>query len=444
MRSAPTRSRMLILDEPTESLGVDATRQLYAHLRTLTAAGVSVLLISHRMHEVLAHADRVAVMKDGRVVEAVAASATSECEPLLASMGGEVHADTATIRRVPELVRRRSDVARDGIVARIAGGPVQLVAARRARSSASPGSPGRGRSVLLRRLWARCAAVSRVTRRRAYVPGDRQTSRRSCRCGASRRTSPSRHAPAVPRRRHPRAERKRALCRPGWSGSTSRAAPRAAMTALSGGNQQKVIVARAFATDAAPGAARRPVPRRRRRDEERALRTDARRGRRGAARSSGTRPRTARWRTATASTSSAPGGSSPSSPAPRSPRNESSPIRSQRRARGGQLDVSTATASFPGRLERPRANAVHGSPALLALVALIAIFVVTAALQPGILSVPGLTLMLMSAGAPGPRGAGADDHHERRGHRPRRRLPRRPRHRHRRDAPRRRRRSSGS
>lgn len=57
----------------------------------------------------------------------------------------------------------------------------------------------------------------------------------------------------------------------------------------------------------------------------------------------------------------------------------------------------STVVSFPRRAERVRASAVNGSPALLALVALAAIFIVTAALQPGILTVPGLTLMLMSS-----------------------------------------------
>ncbi|MDF2579727.1 MAG: transporter permease [Microbacterium sp.] len=59
--------------------------------------------------------------------------------------------------------------------------------------------------------------------------------------------------------------------------------------------------------------------------------------------------------------------------------------------------MTTDVLSPPTAPQRLRASAVNGSPALLALVALIAIFAVTAVLQPGILSVPGLTLMLMSS-----------------------------------------------
>lgn len=59
--------------------------------------------------------------------------------------------------------------------------------------------------------------------------------------------------------------------------------------------------------------------------------------------------------------------------------------------------MSTTTVSQPTSAQRMRAGAFNGSPALLALAALAIIFVVTAILQPGILSVSGLTLMLMSS-----------------------------------------------
>ena len=59
--------------------------------------------------------------------------------------------------------------------------------------------------------------------------------------------------------------------------------------------------------------------------------------------------------------------------------------------------MSAAVTSFLTRRQRMRASVLSGSPAVLALVALVAIFVITATLQPGILSVPGLTLMLMSS-----------------------------------------------
>ncbi|WP_090146860.1 ABC transporter permease [Leucobacter sp. L43] len=59
--------------------------------------------------------------------------------------------------------------------------------------------------------------------------------------------------------------------------------------------------------------------------------------------------------------------------------------------------MTQTTVLVPSSKERLRAGARNGSPALLALVALVGIFILTVVLQPGVLSVPGLTLTLMSS-----------------------------------------------
>lgn len=59
--------------------------------------------------------------------------------------------------------------------------------------------------------------------------------------------------------------------------------------------------------------------------------------------------------------------------------------------------MSITQIALPARGVRVRAAAANGSPALLALGALVVIFILTAMLQPGILSVSGLTLMLMAS-----------------------------------------------
>jgi ribose transport system ATP-binding protein len=65
----------VVLDESTQSLPRDTLPEFYATLGRLAAAGTSVLVVSHRLEEVTAIADRVTVLRDGRVVcggEAVA------------------------------------------------------------------------------------------------------------------------------------------------------------------------------------------------------------------------------------------------------------------------------------------------------------------------------------------------------------------------------------
>jgi len=61
---------VLVLDEPTESLHGAEVEVLFSAVRGLAADGAGVMFISHRLDEVLALADRVVVLRDGRVVAA--------------------------------------------------------------------------------------------------------------------------------------------------------------------------------------------------------------------------------------------------------------------------------------------------------------------------------------------------------------------------------------
>ncbi|MCC2612284.1 sugar ABC transporter ATP-binding protein [Neorhizobium petrolearium] len=62
------RPKLVILDEPTSSLDAGLAAQLMAYVRRFVAEGGSVLLISHILGEILSTSDRIVVMKDGRVV----------------------------------------------------------------------------------------------------------------------------------------------------------------------------------------------------------------------------------------------------------------------------------------------------------------------------------------------------------------------------------------
>ncbi len=61
-------ARILILDEPTAVLTPQETEQLFATLRALRAQGTTILLITHKLKEILALADHVTVMRQGQVV----------------------------------------------------------------------------------------------------------------------------------------------------------------------------------------------------------------------------------------------------------------------------------------------------------------------------------------------------------------------------------------
>jgi rhamnose transport system ATP-binding protein len=60
--------RVLIMDEPTAALSAHEVSELFEQIRRLTDAGVAVLFISHRLDEVFEIADRVTVLRDGRLI----------------------------------------------------------------------------------------------------------------------------------------------------------------------------------------------------------------------------------------------------------------------------------------------------------------------------------------------------------------------------------------
>jgi simple sugar transport system ATP-binding protein len=89
-------ARVLILDEPTAVLTPQEVDELFAILRRLVDEGHTVVMISHRLQEVLAFAEVITVMRDGRVVGDVVA-ADADAEKLAAWIVG---------REVPMLQRR--------------------------------------------------------------------------------------------------------------------------------------------------------------------------------------------------------------------------------------------------------------------------------------------------------------------------------------------------
>jgi ribose transport system ATP-binding protein len=64
-------ARLVIMDEPTSSLTLSETERLLTVMNDLRAGGVSIIFISHRLNEVRYCADRVVVLRDGRLVGAL-------------------------------------------------------------------------------------------------------------------------------------------------------------------------------------------------------------------------------------------------------------------------------------------------------------------------------------------------------------------------------------
>jgi ribose transport system ATP-binding protein len=158
-------ARLVILDEPTSSLDAHTAGQLLAHVRRSVEAGVSCVLISHILGEVLSACDRIIVMRDGKVVMSDVARNFNRAR-LVGAMGGiepegpraQAAAAVATRGETPIVVRMRPErqaddrdlVAHEGEIIGLAGlaghGQTDLLlatfsAASRSRAGAMVNAP---------------------------------------------------------------------------------------------------------------------------------------------------------------------------------------------------------------------------------------------------------------------------------------------------------------
>jgi general nucleoside transport system ATP-binding protein len=104
-------ARLLILDEPTAVLTPQEKDRLFAVLRKLREDGRSVVIVTHKLKEVMELADRVTVMRDGKVVATRTIDATSEAELTQLMVGREVNLRADKSSRQPgEAVLRVEDL----------------------------------------------------------------------------------------------------------------------------------------------------------------------------------------------------------------------------------------------------------------------------------------------------------------------------------------------
>ncbi|MFK7803381.1 MAG: sugar ABC transporter ATP-binding protein, partial [Anaerolineae bacterium] len=82
--------RVLIMDEPTASLSAHEAEQLFKLTRALREQGVSIVYISHRMEEVFELADRISVLRDGKLISSAAASEVTQTSAIQDMVGRDV------------------------------------------------------------------------------------------------------------------------------------------------------------------------------------------------------------------------------------------------------------------------------------------------------------------------------------------------------------------
>lgn len=91
-------ARVVILDEPTSVLTPSETERLYGFIKTLSAQGKAVVLITHKFADIEACADRIVVMRGGRVVDEAMAANRSSAALVEAMVGHSVAASIASPR----------------------------------------------------------------------------------------------------------------------------------------------------------------------------------------------------------------------------------------------------------------------------------------------------------------------------------------------------------
>jgi D-xylose transport system ATP-binding protein len=87
-RAVYFNARILIMDEPTAALGPAEVRQVGHLIRQLKGEGVGIFLISHDIHDVFEYADRISVLKTGRLVGTVRKSEVTKDDVLTMIIAG--------------------------------------------------------------------------------------------------------------------------------------------------------------------------------------------------------------------------------------------------------------------------------------------------------------------------------------------------------------------
>lgn len=239
-----TKVRCVILDEPTSALGHEATKQLLAHVRRAAGKGIALIFITHRLNEILNVCDRVVVMKDGKVAAEHKSEGLTRSQ-LVESMG--------SIEK-PRDGRSKVDTRADGeAVVRFAASNADdcTIEVRAGEIVGFAGLDGHGQRERLRAMFAACERSAKdAGSAPAFVAGDRVTEGVFALWSIADNLT-IRDLGNLARRGIVSMAALRGLATD-WFARMDIMAPSidTPILSLSGGNQQKVLFARALASDA--------------------------------------------------------------------------------------------------------------------------------------------------------------------------------------------------
>ncbi|MFF1299743.1 MULTISPECIES: ABC transporter ATP-binding protein [unclassified Streptomyces] len=255
-------ARTLILDEPTAVLTPAEADALFAVLKSLAAQGRTVILVTHKLREVLEVSDHVTVLRDGRVVARLVTAETSADEIAAAMTGRAVELDRVHARGTPgDTVLEVTGLATDGVrgagltvrageivgIAGVAGnGQSELIEALAGLRPVTA-----GRVTLKNEDITHASATERRLKGLAYVPEDRHAVGTAPAASVADNLAMGHHRTSLSSRgllppTAVRAHARRLIERFGVKASS----PEVPASALSGGNLQKLLIGRELAHDA--------------------------------------------------------------------------------------------------------------------------------------------------------------------------------------------------
>lgn len=101
-RALASACRVLILDEPTAMLSAHESATLFERIDALRREGVAIIYISHRLDELARIADRIVVLRDGKLVTDAPAATVTQDALIQAMVGRDVAASSETQRAARE------------------------------------------------------------------------------------------------------------------------------------------------------------------------------------------------------------------------------------------------------------------------------------------------------------------------------------------------------
>jgi len=170
---------LVILDEPTSSLDMNVSNLLLRYIKNITHKGISTIIISHTLGEILETSNKIVVMRDGRVVS-VSPTTEMSRDKIVNQMGGVAR----KMRSEAEAENSRpvSTGSKDDVVIKTSmpagNGQMTELHVRRGEIVGLAGLAGHGQTELLLKLFyaeGRRRGTTVVDGKVAFIAGDRQT-----------------------------------------------------------------------------------------------------------------------------------------------------------------------------------------------------------------------------------------------------------------------------